>query len=195
MINSASEKILIGLTGSIASGKSTALACFQKLGAGILSADELVRKLYQKTFVRKQVTAWFGTTEPAQIARRVFQDETARKQLENFLHPLVWKEMQTQLKKFSARCVVLELPLLFEAGWEKKVDLTLLICGSKKSQKERLQARGMSTGEYRKRLQAQLPETEKIQRADICIVNDKTPQDLEVKITQLYNALKQIYQF
>jgi len=188
-------KILIGLTGSIASGKSTALACFEKLGAAVLSADEIVRKLYQRPVVCRQLTRLFGTAAPAQLARHVFQDKTARKQLEALLHPLVWKEMQAKIKSIKEPCVVLELPLLFEAGWENRVDLTVLISGGKNSQRARLQARGLTKAEHQRRLQAQLPESEKIKRADICLVNDKTPRELKGKIDRLYRALKQIYHF
>ena len=195
MKNPASDKILIGLTGSIASGKSTALASFKKLGAAVLSADEIVRNLYQKPSVRAKLKQLFGSAEPAQIANCVFQNASARRQLEDLLHPLVWKVMQAEIKKIPARCVVLELPLLFEAGWESRVDVTVLICGDKKSHRARLQARGLSAQEYKRRLENQLPQAEKIERADICIINDKTPRELEEKISQLYNALKQIYHF
>ena len=187
--------LLIGLTGSIASGKSTALNYFKKLGAAVLSADELVRQLYQKPAVRKELTRLLGTAEPTEIAKRVFQDETSRKQLETFLHPLVWKKMQTEIKKIKAPCVVLEIPLLFEAGFENRVDTTVVIIGGKKSQHARLKARGLTAASYQERLRAQLPEAEKIKRADICIINDKTPRELEAKIAQLYLALKQIYHF
>ena len=189
------EHILIGLTGSIAGGKSTALACFEKLGAATLSADEIVRGLYQKPSVRRTLNDWFGTGDPAQIASFVFGDAAVRKQLEALLHPLVWQEMQAQLKKIPVRCVVLELPLLFEAGWEKRVDITLLICGGKKSLGARLKARGLDVKEYQKRLAAQLPEAEKIRRADVCVFNDATPRELEEKITRFYKALKLIYHF
>ncbi len=187
--------ILIGLTGSIASGKSTALACFEKLGAAVLSADEIVRALYQRPSVRCKLKELFGTSDPAQLASFVFDNRQARKQLEALLHPLVWKKMQTQLKKMPARLAVLELPLLFEAGWQDRVDITVLICGGEKSRAARLKARGLCAKEYTRRLAAQLPEAEKIKRADICIVNDKTPQELHGKITQLYRALQQIYHF
>lgn len=189
------NQILIGLTGSIASGKSTALNCFEKLGAAVLSADEIVRKLYQRPSVRKQLETWFGSAEPAQIAPRVFADKAAREKLEAFLHPLIWKEMQTQIKKIRQGCVVLELPILFEAGWENRVDITVLICGGEKTTRARLAARGLSFQEYKRRLKNQLPQTEKIKRADICIVNDRTPRELAEKIAQLYRALKQIYHF
>ncbi len=190
-----SSKILIGLTGSMASGKSTALNCFKKLGAAVLSADEIVGQLYQKKAVQKQVRAWFGSVQAAVIAERVFKDSTARKKLEAFLHPLVWQEMTSQIRRSKKRCWVLELPLLFEAGWEDRVDVTVLITGGTKSQIARLATRGVKKAEYLRRIKAQLPEAEKIRRADICVGNDTTVTQLERKITRLYKALKQIYHF
>lgn len=192
---SAPKKILIGLTGQIGSGKSTALACFEKLGAGVLSADDIVRKLYQKPSVRKQIVTWFGSSEPAVVAARVFADPVARKQLEDFLHPLVWREMQAQIKRANKKCWVLELPLLFEAGWEHRVDVTVLLCAGTQNKAARLKARGLTVAQYKARLKNQLPQAEQIKRADICISNDKTPRELEQKIAHLYEALKQIYHF
>lgn len=191
----ACKQLVIGLTGNIASGKSTALMCFKKLGAAVLSADEVVRQLYQQPAVRNKLKHLFGTAEPAQMAKLVFENEIARKQLEAFLHPLVWKKMQAEMKKIQAPCIVLELPLLFEAGWEKRVDVTVLIAGDQKTLPARLKARRLSAQEYKRRLKNQLPQAEKMERADLCIINDKTPQELEEKISQLYRAFKQIYHF
>ncbi len=184
---------LVGLTGSMASGKSTALAGLAKRGAFVLSADELVRELYQTAPVRKQVEKWFGTADPAQLAQAVFSSEKNRVKLEKFLHPLVWKLVQQKVAACSKPWAVLEAPLLLEAGWEEKMDLTVLISAPDKTLPARLKARGISLDEYQRRRNQQLSEAEKISRADIVIYNDTTPRALDEKIGRLYQALENLY--
>lgn len=184
---------LIGLTGSMASGKSTALHELARLGAYTLSADELVQKLYLTRPVRKQLTEWFGSAEPQVVARAVFKSAPARKKLEAFLHPRVWKSAREQLAACPKPWAVFEVPLLFEAGWEQKMDLTVLISAAEDTLGKRLKARGISPQVYHARRQVQLGETEKINRADIVVFNNTTPQALCRKINRLYNALENLY--
>lgn len=187
------KKRLVGLTGSIASGKSTALRGLADCGVFALSADDLVRELYQTAPVKCQLEKWFATTDTTQIAREVFSSPKKRKQLEDFLHPLVWNLAQNKLKKASVSWAVFEIPLLFEAGWDSRVDLTVLITAGAKTAAARLKARGISAQEYNMRRQTQLAEAEKISRADIVIYNDGTKTDLEVKMKRLYEALATLY--
>ncbi len=184
---------LIGLTGSIASGKSTVLRAFARLGACTLSADELVRELYQTWPVQKQLTAWFGSANPQTVAQAVFKDEKSRRRLEDFLHPRVWKLARKKLAACPAAWAVFEVPLLWEAGWEQKMDVTVLISASADTLPERLKTRGISRRVYQARRNAQLPENEKINRADIVIFNHTTTQALCRKITRLYNAFENLY--
>ncbi len=186
-------RYLVGLTGSMASGKSTALAGLAKRGAFVLSADELVRELYQTDPVRKQAEKWFGTVDPAQIAQAVFSSDKTRMKLEQFLHPLVWKLTQQKLAACPQPWAVLEAPLLFEAGWDEKVDLTVLVSAPDKTLSARLKARGITPDVYRQRRAQQLSEAEKIGRADIVIFNDTTPRALDRKIGYLYRALTDLY--
>ncbi len=187
-------KYLVGLTGSIASGKSTVLKELARLGACTLSADELVRELYQTAQVRGQLEKWFGSAEPQEVATAVFKSETARKKVEDFLHPLVWQLAQAKLALCSKPWAVFEVPLLFEAGWEQKMDLIVLVTAGEQTLATRLEARGISPDVYRTRRQTQLSETEKIGRADITIFNDTTPQALHKKAGYLYNTLKNLYE-
>ena len=184
---------LVGLTGSMASGKSTALAGFAKRGAFVMSADELVRELYKTAPVRRQVEKWFGTADPAQLAQVIFSSEEKRVKLEKFLHPLVWKLAQQKLTACPKNWAVLEAPLLLEAGWEEKMDLTVLVSAPDKTLPARLKARGITSDEYKRRRTQQLSEAEKIRRADIVIYNNATPHVLDEKIGRLYQALEDLY--
>ncbi len=184
---------LIGLTGSIASGKSTALAAFAMCGAAVLSADELVRQLYKEPAVQKKLIRLFGSCEPAEIAKQVFNKKTARKKLENLLHPLVWKLAQKKLAALKEPICVFEVPLLFETGWQKKMDLTIVIAADEKNLRTRLQTRGLSNTHYEQRLKTQLSQTEKIRQSDLVIFNQGSKKELNQKIARLYRALTTIY--
>ncbi len=193
MILRAKDKWVIGLTGSMLSGKSTALAYFAKNGAEVLSADEIVRSLYQQTAVQKRLINWFGSCEPATVARCVFADEKAREKLEKFLHPKVLAVAAEAVKKSPKRLFVFEVPLLFEAGWDKLTDLNIVVLGNPATLKERLKARGVTLAEYKRRLAGQLPEKEKAHRADMVLSNWKDKKDLGLKIKRLCLAFESIY--
>ena len=184
---------LIGLTGSILSGKSTVLAELARLGVPTLSADKLVHELYRDPSVRRQLKTWFGSTEPGEVAKQIFLSAALRQKLEKFLHPLVWKLTRQKLAGLQVPWVIFEAPLLFEAGWEKRMELTVLVTAPQKTLSARLRARHMSRAEYDKRRKAQLNEAEKIGRADVVIYNDGTKKDLETKIRRLHQALSDLY--
>ena len=167
------------------SGKSTALSFFSKNGADVLSADELVRQLYQVPTVQKRLLSWFGSWEPAQVARCIFARPQDRQKLEKYLHPQVLKR---------AALVVFEVPLLFEAGWNKLTDLNIVVLGDERTLPSRLKARGITAAEYKRRLAGQLPEAEKARRADIVLANRGSKTDLGLKIKRLCRAFESIYE-
>lgn len=186
---------IIGLTGSIASGKSAVLAAFKACGAAVLSADALVRELYQRPAVQKKLREWFSSTEPADIAREVFANAQKRRMLEQFLHPRVWQVARTRCARETKPLCVFEVPLLFEAGWERKVDLTIAVIAPTDNLTTRLQARHLTRAQYRKRLRTQLPDSEKRARADIVIYNNSSPAALQQQVCAVYRALQTIYAF
>lgn len=191
----AENKLVVGLTGGIASGKSTALAYFAQNGADTLSADGLVRELYQTPAVQKQLAEWFGTYERAEVAKRIFSDEEARKKLEKFLHPLVHDLAVARIRASQKPFVVFEVPLLFEAGWDKLTDMNVLVVGDPAALDARLAARGITRAEYDRRLAAQMPDSEKALRANVLFFNGGTKEDLALKVQRLCQALGYIYGF
>ncbi|MDD7578099.1 MAG: dephospho-CoA kinase [Elusimicrobia bacterium] len=189
------NKLVMGLTGGIASGKSTALAYFAKNGADTLSADELVRELYGTPAVQKRLAEWFGTYDAAEVAGRVFTDESARKKLEDFLHPLVYDMAVKRIHASQKPFVVFEVPLLFEAGWDKLTDMNVLVVGDPETLDARLASRGISREEYERRLAAQMPDSEKALRANVLFFNGGPKEDLALKVQRLCQALGYIYGF
>ena len=116
-----------------------------------------------------------------------------RQKLETFLHPQVWQTARKKLAVCRKPWVVFEVPLLFEAGWNERVDLTVLVSASPKTLPARLKARGISVAEYKQRRQAQWPEDEKIRQADLVIYNNRTKQRLCEQAARLYRAFDDLY--
>lgn len=161
------SKWIIGLTGSMLSGKSTALAYFAKCGADVLSCDVLARELRERPAVLKKIRATLGTADKTELAKLVFANAAKRKALENILHPLLLKEVRARIKQSNRPVVVLEAPLLFEAGWDKYTDLNIVVLADPKTLPARLKERQLSRAEYNRRTQHQLPNLQKAQRADV----------------------------
>lgn len=189
----AKNKLTIGLTGGILCGKTTALYAWEKAGAFVLSCDGLAREISAHAQVQKKIAAALGTTDTAQLSRKVFSNSAARKKLESILHPLIYKEIAARLKKSTQPVRVVEVPLLFEAGWDKFFDLTVTLITPDKLLAARAKKRKISTQDLALRQRAQLPQNEKAERADICLLNNTDEKQLAEKITCLQNAFNQIY--
>ncbi len=168
-------KIIIGLTGVICSGKSSALQMLGALGAYTISADALVDAILKKENADKKA-----------IADKIFNNEKERKKLEARLHPLVYKEAEKLIKKAKQNIIVFEVPLMFEAGWEKYFDVTLTISVDAKTQS----ARGKNKNNFEARRDAQLSNAEKVFLADVVIDNNKSLKDLETKVTDFFKNIK-----
>lgn len=188
------NKLVIGLTGGMLSGKSTALKVFARCGAFVLSCDELVREISARSSVQKKITDLFGKNDKTFLTQKVFHSAGARKKLENLLHPLVLAEMKKRLKEDKNKIQVVEVPLLFEAGWEKFFDCTLALMAPDKNLKKRLSARQVKKEDFEKRSAAQFSAEKKVALADICLLNDGTVEHLTQKVQNLYQAFTKIYQ-
>lgn len=179
---------VLALTGSMLSGKSTALDFFRENGASVLSADVVVEQLYQQEYVRQKLKKLLGTADKKKIAKIVFQDENERQQLEQSLHPLVLKHIRSFIKQAQTGLVVLEIPLLFEAGWDNLFDLVIVVASDPQTLPSRLADRGFTPEEYESRISHQWPEEKKIQAADLVLFH-KNKIDLKTKINRLCQTL------
>lgn len=180
---------LVGLTGGMGAGKSTALEALRGLGAQVLSTDAVVHELYGESRVRDAVVARWGTevapegrVDRAAVAARAFaggSDERAW--LERLLWPLVgariaaWVEHVRALRPAPPAAVV-EVPLLFEAGMESGFDATIAVIAEERTRQER--AAGRSHALADERAARQLSQAEKAQRATFVVHNDGNEDDL-----------------
>ncbi|MFU8792435.1 MAG: dephospho-CoA kinase [Acholeplasmataceae bacterium] len=182
--------IIVGLTGGIATGKSTASTYLKQKGVPIIDSDLIVHNLYlENQEMLDQIKEAFSidirsSKDKKALAKIIFSDENARKTLNDIIHPYVFKVIKKELKAYKdAHKVVIDMPLLFEVGYEASCDQTVLITASEKTQMNRLIERdGLTQTEAKKRVRAQMPMKEKIEKADIVIENDQTIQQLYEKL-------------
>lgn len=175
---------IIGLTGSIASGKSTVTAILREIGAPVIDADAIVHELQQPgTEVTAAIAREFGpgvlrpdgSLDRAALGRMVFADPERRRALEAIVHPAVRVEMLRrieELRREGRPAAVLDIPLLYESGWDRLVDEVWVVYVDRATQKARLIARsGLSPEEAEARIAAQGDLEEKARRADRVIDN------------------------
>ena len=172
--------LTVGLTGGLASGKSTLGRWLAEAGFEVADADEIVGDLYRSgepgsravahLFGREMLDAE-GGVDRARLAERVFTDDEARARLESVVHPLVRRRFQ-ELAATAGGVMVLEVPLLVEADMAGDFDLVVTVEADERKRLERAVARGLEAGEARARLAAQAPETERRAAADIVVEND-----------------------
>lgn len=179
--------LVIGLSGGIASGKSTALKIFEKLGAEIICSDALAAQNFD--LLKDKIESHFNTTDKTQIADKIFKNAQDKKWLEKLLHPLVLKEAQARIKQSSKRIIVFDIPLLFECGLEDSFDLTLCIYCDFNIRLKRAISRKMAKQDFINRDKAQMLLEEKAQRANLVIFNNSNKRDLEEKIEKLFLIL------
>ena len=172
--------ILVGLTGGVATGKSTVAKMFKRCGAVVIDADELARDAVKPGKPAwREIVELFGKAVLNQdrslnrqaLGSIVFRNRTKRRQLERIIHPRVARE-QVRLTKAIARkdpkaVVIYEVPLLFEAGVDKRVDKIIVVTADRETQIARLKKRnGLSRAEAIRRVKSQMPLAKKIERAD-----------------------------
>ena len=190
-------RTIVGLTGAAASGKSAALDHFGKLGAFCVSSDVLAKEVltsracYNK-ILRKLGPGVFlkdGSIDRKKLAAEVFSDKSKRKRLESILHPEILRHALALIKTSNEKIIIVEVPLLFEAGLEKCFALTVCVDTPYSLRLERAAARGWTSGEFRRRSAAQLAAGEKAARADIVIGNGGSLGALRTRVKWVYDFL------
>jgi len=170
--------IILGLTGSIGMGKSTTAKLFAEAGVPVYDADATVHMLYEGDAVPVIEAAFPGTTadgkvDRARLSARVVHDPAAIKQLEQIVHPMLGASRQKFLQEAEqsgAPVAVVDVPLLFETGGEKRVDAVVVVTTTPEIQRQRVLARDNMTGEMLDAILArQLPDAEKRKRADFVV--------------------------
>lgn len=195
--------LTVGLTGGIGSGKTEALRAFARQGAETLCLDEVAhRVLLRGAAAYRPVVRAFGRAildargeiDRRALGRIVFASPRARRRLERLTHPRILREMRRRLRAHGRGLLVVDAPLLFEAGWEKDFDLTLLVSAGVGTRLRRLARRDrLPAAQLRRRMAAQMPAAEKAARADVVLRNDGTRRELLDQVREYHRAFELIY--
>lgn len=193
---------LIGLTGGIASGKSTVAAILRRLGARVIDADALARQVVQPhqpawneivEAFGKDILQADGTLDRTKLRKIAFENPQARKQLEAITHPRIRRLAQEKIADYRAAgtpLVVYEAPLLFETNIHHWLRPVILVACDSATQRRRLQQRDVLTAsEIDRHLEAQMSLADKRKLADYVVENDCSLEDLEKKVTALVQTI------
>ena len=196
--------VVIGVTGSIGTGKSTVARQFQALGAVVLDADAIVHELMQpRRAVWRRIVQVFGagilrpdrTIDRQALASIIFRDERRRRALERIIHPSVLRVIRKRLRELGrarkVRVVVLDVPLLFEAGAQRLADVVVVVTAPPEVQRARLKsAYGWSDRETTARIRAQWNLAAKVALADDVIDNSDGVNATRTQVRRLWSQLE-----
>lgn len=189
---------VIALTGNYGMGKSTVAGFFSEAGAITLDLDDVVDELLREDKIIEEIRKIFGEgvfskkgLDRSRVAEIVFSDKEKRELLERLLHPLVIERMKEFLSKTNRRKVIIvEIPLLFEKGYENEFDMTITVYSDIETTLERLEKKGIKRDHALMRLQAQMPVDEKIKRSDLVINNSGTIEETQRQVMKIYERIK-----
>ncbi len=192
--------LVIGLTGSIGTGKSAAASYLEALGASLISADQVGHEAYTpNTEAWEQVVAAFGDEilredkeiDRSKLGALVFSDPSKLEQLNQIMHPRMARMVADKIEVLRSQgvgVVVVEAALLFEAGWDSLVEEVWVTDSPEQTVVERLKQRnGMSEEEARKRISSQMDRAERLERSDYVIDNSGNMAGLESAIKELWD--------
>ena len=196
---------VIGLTGGIASGKTTVSNLFKISGVTVIDADLVARQVVEKGTVGlsalvnrfgEAILNTDGTLNRTELGKRMFSEEAIRSEVNDILQPLIRQEITSRIQAYKDQgkaLIVLDVPLLFEMHYENLCDDIIVVAVSVETQIARMEKRnGYTREEALERIQSQMPLEEKVKRATIVWSNEGTLQELEQKVHQwlLENFLK-----
>jgi dephospho-CoA kinase len=200
--------IIVGLTGSVGTGKSTVTNFFRELGAYIIDWDELAREVTRPHLrAWKEIVEYFGkdflnedlTINRQKLAEIAFSDKEKVAKLNQIVHPEVFKEderITNEIKSLDPGALIIkDIPLLFELTRPIFVDKVVVVSASEQTQLRRLEEKGMSREDAQSRIKSQLPLEEKIKSADFVINNDGPIEETKKQVEEIYSLLRKGEQY
>ena len=194
--------MIVGLTGSVGTGKSTVTNLFRDLGAYVIDWDELARSVTRpRSKAWKEITEYFGTgildddlaIDRQRLARIVFSNKRKLEKLNRIVHPEVFREDQRITDEITGHdpdaLIIKDIPLLFEVGLNMSVDKIVVVTASEQTQLRRLKEKGINRQDAGNRMNSQLPLEEKVKSADFVIDNDGPLEDTKRQVEEVYSVL------
>jgi len=195
------HRLVVGLTGGFGTGKSSVAQFFRKFGAEVLGADKIAHDALKKgSPVFDQVVELFNEAcekngkklNREKIAEDVFADPQKRKQLEALIHPYVYKKLKDKIDASDRSIILVEIPLLFEAGFQTLCDKIVVVKCNFNVKEKRLNRKRFTTEEIRARDKSQMPETLKVQKADFVLDNSNSIYQTRRDAELLWNKLESL---
>lgn len=198
---SASQPLVIGVAGGIGSGKSSVARAFAALGCVVIDSDAEVRSLLTREGVKRELASWWGPgvldgsgeVDRGAVARIVFTDPVQRARLEGFLHPMLRTNREMMKRRAAAAgapALILDAPLLFEAGLSEECDAVIFVEAPRQTRLDRVrEKRGWSEEELDRREKSQMPLEEKRSRSDYVLRNDRGEDCLSEEVSRLLDQM------
>lgn len=196
------QKLIIGLTGGFGCGKSTVSGLFRKFGGEIVDTDKIAHNALKRgSQVFDPIAVLFPEAwekggkklDRGKIAEEVFADIGKRKALESLIHPYVYEKIQEAIDATEQKIVIVEVPLLFEAGFEKLCDKVLAVQCNRTVKEKRLRRKRFSVQEIRAREKAQMPESLKAQKADFVIDNSGSISQTTREVERFWHKFESLF--
>jgi len=191
--------MILGLTGGFGCGKSSVLEFFRVAGWRTSSADDICAELYeqQNPELMKQLRGHWrdkvfysdGKVNKAEIAKIVFNNDNELQWLCSVLYPLIAEKTKALIEENANSNFIFEAPLLFEAGWDRIFDKTVAVWTDTETQKKRLLDKGFTSKDIEDRNSKQLPNDEKLKKADFGLINSGDLKFLQKQCNKLINSI------
>ncbi|GJM19027.1 MAG: hypothetical protein DHS20C14_12400 [Phycisphaeraceae bacterium] len=194
--------VVIGIVGGVGSGKSTVARAFERLGCMVSDSDREAAAVLTREDVKHQLVEWWGpdvlTTDGgvdrSAVAMIVFADDAERRRLEGLVHPLLHETRRALIARagrLGAPGVVIDAPLLFEAGVDRECDAVVFVETPRQARLERVRAaRGWDETELDRREKAQLPLERKRERSDYVVINAGHAEEIDHQVGRVFQAIR-----
>ena len=191
--------MILGITGGIASGKSTVSEYLRQKGIPIVDADEISRSITKKgqkgaQAVYEKLGADFfssGELDRKKLAEYCFNNKERTELLNSILHPIIGEEMERQAREYkNAKIIIYDVPLLFETGMDKKCDKVLtVVCKKEERIKRAMERSGMTREEVIKRIDRQMSDEEKVAKSNFKVDNSGTQEETFKQIEEILREI------
>ena len=199
MLKQKNNKVIIGLTGSFGSGKSTVAGIFASYGAKIIDADKIARGCFRRAGrIYKKIISAFGAgviskdrqIDRGELSKLVFSDKKKLRKLNSIVHPEVIRIIKTKINAIKKGVIILDAPLLLEAGLRNKVDKLIVVTAGRDRQLKRLLKKGsLDRAGILKRMEFQIPFRVKARLADFIIDNSGTLEKTRKQAAEIRRKL------
>ena len=194
------KKIVVGITGGLACGKTTAAGMLAGKGAFVIDADKIAHRLLKEDArVKKRIINAFGRhilkdkeIDRVKLRREIFADKRKLERLNRIMHPLIVERIEEEIARHRGGVLVIDAPLLLEAGTTKLVDIVVLVEAGVEERIERAAKRGISESEAKRIIKHQMPFDEKFKLADFVINNKGHIKNAKEGVGKLWKRIQEL---